>query len=323
MLFLIFLLYAQLCDAINKTNIEKICLAKNKNKCPENYKFKNIDFRYSLNITTNTNLYIGDSTNDHIIEINPIQNQIGNQLNPRISKIESFSSNILFNFTTKTTTLFNELKIKDISISTNSLSLFNLSKLSLEGDIQINNIVFNVNELIVDDVEIVSLGLMLTDPNDAVVWRGPKKNNMINQFFEMIDWHCSTVIVDLPPGTSDEHLTTFDVLKKKKLDYKVVIVTTPNILAIADVKKGIKLCQQEGANIIGVIENFCGVLCPCCGKISPFIGDKSDVVMNEEFHLPILVKIPFLPEAAHSNDKGEKCDKLMSYFDEIVTKIEE
>ena len=175
---------------------------------------------------------------------------------------------------------------------------------------------------VVDNVEIVSLGLMLSDPNDAVVWRGPKKNNMINQFFEMIDWHCGTVIVDLPPGTSDEHLTTFDVLKKKQLEYKVIIVTTPNLLAIADVKKGIKLCQQENADIVGVVENFCGVLCPCCGKVTPFIGDKSDEMMNEEFHLPILVKIPFLPEAAKSNDKGEECDKLLSYFEEIVNKIE-
>ena len=175
---------------------------------------------------------------------------------------------------------------------------------------------------VVNNVEIVSLGLMLADPNDAVVWRGPKKVNMINQFFEMINWNCDTVIVDMPPGTSDEHLSTLDILQKKQLKYKVIIVTSPNILSVADVKKGINLCKLYHSDVIGVVENFCGVMCPCCGKVTPLLGDKAAEMMSEQLNLPILTKIPFLPQAASANDKGEESDLLMSYFDEIVSKIE-
>ena len=145
---------------------------------------------------------------------------------------------------------------------------------------------------------------------------------MINQFFELIDWTCDTVIVVLPSGTSDEHLSTFDVLKRKNLKYTVIIVTTPNVLAVADVKKGINLCLKVGAQITGVIENYCGVMCPCCGKVTPLLGDKAAETMSEEFKLQILAKIPFLPAAAAANDKGEKCDQLISFFNDVVAKIE-
>ena len=175
---------------------------------------------------------------------------------------------------------------------------------------------------VVDGVEIVSLGLMLEDPNDAVIWRGPKKTKMINQFFDLVDWTCDVVIIDLPPGTSDEHLSTFEVMKRKELDYSVIIVTTPNVLAVADVKKGINLCLTVGAKVVGVVENLCGVMCPCCGKVTPLLGDKAAEIMSNEFKLPILAKIPFIPNAAAANDKGEKCDQLLSFFNDVITTIE-
>ena len=175
---------------------------------------------------------------------------------------------------------------------------------------------------VVDNVEIVSLGLMLSDPSDPVVWRGPKKTNMIKQFFEIVDWRCDTVIVDLPPGTSDEHLSTFDILRQHNLAYKVIIVTSPNRLSVADVKKGIHLCEKESSSIVGLIENFSGIMCPCCGQVTPLLGDKGADVISEEFGIPILCRIPFLPAAAAANDKGEECDLLLKYYEEIVSKIE-
>ncbi|EAY16786.1 nucleotide binding protein, putative [Trichomonas vaginalis G3] len=174
---------------------------------------------------------------------------------------------------------------------------------------------------VVDGVQIVSLGLMLSDPHDAVIWRGPKKSAMINQFFQLIDWNCNTVIVDLPPGTSDEHLSTFEILNKNGFPYSVVIVTTPNVLAVADVRKGINLCMKVNAKIIGIIENFCGVVCPCCNQVSPLLGDKAAEIMSEELHLDILAKIPFLPQAASAADKGEKSDVILSFFNEVIDKI--
>lgn len=170
-------------------------------------------------------------------------------------------------------------------------------------------------------IEIVSIGLMLTDPNDAIIWRGPKKNGMIKSFFELIEWKSDIIVIDLPPGTSDEHLATFDILKSKGLRYDVIIVTTPSLLSVADVKKGINLCKKMESNILGVVENMSGVLCPCCNKVSQLLGSNAAEEMASELNLKILTKIPFLPLAASAADKGESCDALLQFLNPVVDVI--
>lgn len=171
------------------------------------------------------------------------------------------------------------------------------------------------------NIEIISLGLLLTDPNDAVIWRGPRKHGMISTFFELIEWSSKVVVVDMPPGTSDEHISTLQILKQKNLPFSIYVVTTPNILSVADVRKGINLCEQMGAPVKGIIENFCGVMCPCCGEVSEFLGPNAADDMSDDTCLPILAKIPFLPAAAASSDKGEQNDQIMPYFDEVRDNI--
>jgi len=174
-----------------------------------------------------------------------------------------------------------------------------------------------------ENVEIISLGLLLSDPNDAVIWRGPRKHSMISNFFDLIEWTSSVVVVDLPPGTSDEHLSTFDILKKKGLQYQVVIVTTPNILAVADVRKGINLCRQVEAPIVGIVENFSGVMCPCCDKVSPLLGHSAAEEMSEDFNIPILAKIPFVPAYASSADHGQSNQSFMAFFNPVIEMIQQ
>lgn len=171
------------------------------------------------------------------------------------------------------------------------------------------------------NIEIISLGLLLSDPDDAVIWRGPRKHGMINTFFELINWSSKVIVVDMPPGTSDEHISTIQLLKQKNLPFSVYIVTTPNILSVADVRKGINLCEKMEAPVNGIIENFVGVMCPCCGEVSEFLGPNSADSMCEEYNLPVLTKIPFLPSAAEASDKGEQSSLILPYFDNVINDI--
>jgi ATP-binding protein involved in chromosome partitioning len=164
----------------------------------------------------------------------------------------------------------------------------------------------------VGNIEIISIGLLLEDPNDAVIWRGPRKHGMLSSFFEKIKWTSDVIVVDLPPGTSDEHISTFEILKE--IPYSVFIVTSPSLLAVADVRKGINLCRTVGARLVGSVENFCGVMCPCCGKVTPLTDDTAVDSLSMDTGLPIVARIPFMPMAATEFDEGKGSDVIMDYF---------
>lgn len=172
-----------------------------------------------------------------------------------------------------------------------------------------------------DNVEIISLGLLLRDPNDAVIWRGPRKNSMISTFFDKIEWTAPIVVIDMPPGTSDEHLTTFQFLQEKDLAFSIYVVTTPNLLSIADVRKGLNLCETINAPVSGLIENFSGIMCPCCGEVTPLLGNNLVQDLAEEKKLPVLAHVPFMPAAAAASDAGEKCDLILPMYDNVIQNI--
>ena len=108
---------------------------------------------------------------------------------------------------------------------------------------------------------------MLPSLDDAVIWRGPKKNGMIKQFLRDVDWdELEYLLVDTPPGTSDEHLSIVEYLREAGLS-GTVIVTTPQEVSLLDVRKEITFCKKVGVPIIGVVENMSGFACPKC-KVS-------------------------------------------------------
>lgn len=104
----------------------------------------------------------------------------------------------------------------------------------------------------------MSIGFLLDNRNNAVVWRGPKKTAMVKQFLTDVAWgELDYLIIDTPPGTSDEHITVMENLKDVKCD-GAVIVTTPQLVAIEDVRKEITFCKKTGIPILGIVENMSG-----------------------------------------------------------------
>jgi len=114
-----------------------------------------------------------------------------------------------------------------------------------------------------ENLGVMSIGFMLSDPDAAVIWRGPKKNTIIKQFLKDVDWgELDYLVIDAPPGTSDEHITAAHCLLPCDQAHKnlagAVIVTTPQEVSLIDVRKEINFCKKTGISVLGVIENMSG-----------------------------------------------------------------
>ncbi|KAJ3671536.1 hypothetical protein LUZ60_007615 [Juncus effusus] len=109
---------------------------------------------------------------------------------------------------------------------------------------------------------VMSIGFMLPEPDEAVIWRGPRKNGLIKQFLKDVDWgELDYLVVDAPPGTSDEHISVVQFLKETGID-GAVVVTTPQQVALIDVRKEISFCKKVGIKVLGVVENMSGLKQP-------------------------------------------------------------
>jgi Mrp family chromosome partitioning ATPase len=128
-----------------------------------------------------------------------------------------------------------------------------------------------------DNLSVMSVGFLLGSPDDAVIWRGPKKNGLIKQFLRDVDWgDVDYLIIDTPPGTSDEHLSIVQYLSSSHVD-GAVLITTPQEVSLLDVRKEINFCHKVKLPIIGVVENMSGFVCPNC-KVRPDLSYLTIVV---------------------------------------------
>ncbi|KAJ3091710.1 Cytosolic Fe-S cluster assembly factor nubp1 [Quaeritorhiza haematococci] len=148
-----------------------------------------------------------------------------------------------------------------------------------------------------DNLAVMSIGFMLQNPDEAVIWRGPKKNGLIKQFLKDVDWgELDYLLVDTPPGTSDEHLSIVQFMKESKID-GAVIITTPQEVSLQDVRREINFCRKVNVPVLGVVENMSGFVCPKCTKQSlifpPTTGGGSK--MAEDLGVPFLGSIPLDP----------------------------
>ncbi|CAL8088681.1 unnamed protein product [Orchesella dallaii] len=154
------------------------------------------------------------------------------------------------------------------------------------------------------NLAVMSIAFLLKNKNDAVIWRGPKKHAMIKQFIQDVCWdQLDYLIIDTPPGTSDEHMTLLEILKESAKG--AVLVTTPNLVAISDVRREVTFCEKTGLKIIGLVENMSGFVCPNCQDCSQIFPTGGGQLLADETGIPLLGKIPIDPNLVRCEDKGE------------------
>lgn len=154
-----------------------------------------------------------------------------------------------------------------------------------------------------DTLKVMSIGFLLPDESDAVIWRGPMKHNLIKQFVTDVAWgNLDYLIVDCPPGTGDEPLSVVQLIGSPD---GAVIVTTPQQLAVVDVKKCISFCRQLNLPVLGVIENMSGFVCPHCNTKTDIFKASGGKQMAEDFNVPFLGSIPIDADMVPACDSGK------------------
>lgn len=152
-------------------------------------------------------------------------------------------------------------------------------------------------------IRVVSMGLLLDNDENPVIWRGPMKANMIREFIQHVAWgKLDYLVVDCPPGTGDEPLSIVQLLGKKA---RAVILTTPQEVSTIDVEKCVTFCRQLGLPIAGIIENMSGFICPYCGKETNIFSRGGGERLAQKYGAPFLGKIPLDPAIVKSGDEGQ------------------
>ena len=172
------------------------------------------------------------------------------------------------------------------------------------------------------NMEVMSIESLLGDKDTATIWRGPLKIGVIKQFINDIAWsHSDYLIIDCPPGTGDEPLTIAQIIP----DTKAVIVTTPQEISLSDVRKSINFCHQVNMEILGLIENMSGLICPFCGKTIDLFKTNGGMLTAKKAGLPLLGSLPLEPEIVSEGDIGSVAwmDKTdMPYTKQFTTIVD-
>jgi Mrp family chromosome partitioning ATPase len=166
-----------------------------------------------------------------------------------------------------------------------------------------------------ENLKAISIESFTPNKDDAIIWRGPLKFSAIKQFIGDIDWgNLDFLIIDAPPGTGDEPLTVAQTIT----DTKAIIVTTPQEVALADVRKSINFCKTVKMEIYGLIENMSGFSCPHCGEMIALFGTGGGEKTANQMGVRFLGKIPFDPKMVACGDSGVCYQE--SHSDSAVTK---
>lgn len=177
-----------------------------------------------------------------------------------------------------------------------------------------------------NDLKAVSLALTGYDPDQPIIWRGPMKTAVIRQFLADVNWGgLDYLIIDSPPGTGDEPLSACQMIPNIS---GVIIVTTPQDVAILDARKSIIFAKEIKVPIAGIIENMSGFLCPNCQMEINIFKKGGGAKAAQELKIPFLGRVPFVPELVEFADAGtpfvsfqEKSAQSMAFM-EITHKIE-
>jgi len=161
----------------------------------------------------------------------------------------------------------------------------------------------------------VSVESLTQEKDSAIIWRGPIKYSAIQQFISHVEWGAlDFLVIDSPPGTGDEPLTVAQTIP----DAKAVIVTTPQEVSLADVRKSINFCKTVKMEVFGLIENMSGLICPHCNQQIDLFGSGGGEKLAKRFNLPFLGRIPMDPNLVACGDTGISYQE--KYPDSLVTK---
>jgi ATP-binding protein involved in chromosome partitioning len=151
------------------------------------------------------------------------------------------------------------------------------------------------------NLKFISMESLMPNKDEAIIWRGPMKHSVIKQFIGDVEWgNLDYLIIDAPPGTGDEPLSIAQTIKHAK----AIIVTTPQEISLADVRKSINFCKTIHLEIAGVIENMSDSACPHCGKEIKIFGAGGGEKMAQSSSIRFLGRIPFDSNLVTCGDTG-------------------
>jgi ATP-binding protein involved in chromosome partitioning len=178
-----------------------------------------------------------------------------------------------------------------------------------------------------ENLKIMSIEFLVNEEQtgEAVIWRGPMKHQIIRQIISEVDWgELDFLLVDAPPGTGDEPLSICQIAPPRS---QAVIITTPQLLALKDVRKSIRFCKSLGMPIFGIIENLSGFVCPECGAVHQLFKTGGGEKLARETGFRFLGRIPIDPRLMAASDEGKpfvlefSTTPTSRAFDEIVAAI--
>jgi len=150
-------------------------------------------------------------------------------------------------------------------------------------------------------IKVMSVGL-LAEPDHPLAWRGPVLHKIVTQFIHDVEWgKLDYLLIDLPPGTGDAQIT---IVQESPI-CGVLLVTTPQQVAVADVRRSIHMFRRVGIPVLGVIENMSYLLCEHCGEPMPIFGGGGGQLLSDELQAPLLGQVPIEPRICTGGDTGQ------------------
>ena len=154
-----------------------------------------------------------------------------------------------------------------------------------------------------DNLAVMSIGFLLPTRGEPVIWRGPRKHGIIRQFLQDVAWGpLDYLVVDSPPGTGDEPMSIVQLVGSPA---GAIIVTTPQEVAISDVRRCVAFCNEVSVPIVGILENMSGFVCPKCGESIDLFKKGGGLALAKEEKVPFLGQIPVDPEVVTAGDEGK------------------
>jgi ATP-binding protein involved in chromosome partitioning len=176
-----------------------------------------------------------------------------------------------------------------------------LRMMGLKEPIDLGHAQFDLPPDLFDNLRVISIEVLMRNRDMAVIWRGPLKHQLIRQFISEVQWgDLDYLVVDSPPGTGDEPMSVAQTIS----DAQAIIVTTPQEISLADVRKSLNFCEKINMKVVGVVENMSGYLCPHCGKDLPLFKSGGGLKTAQAAKVPFLGAVPFDPQMVEAADQG-------------------